>query len=405
MTTFTGTNGNDIANTQTGTLTGFTGGTVAQLQDGAGDTFNASGGNDTIVAGGGDDILDGAGGADNLDGAGGSDTYNFDSGDVAAGERITDSGTSGTDTIKLNSGDVDFTAAQAISGIEALLFTGSGQQATFKADQLPTSLAVTGVNSDQSIVINNAVNFSAAGWTLTNWTAGTDTITINGTAGADAITGSSQRDTISGGAGNDVLDGGAETDVAQFAGARSAYTIERLDSITWRIVDTAPASNGDDGTDTISNFETANFANGNTNVTLSTLIGLISDSNATTDHLAENAAAGALPNITARAVDGDSQAVTYSLQDSANGRFSVNASTGVVTVASGAAFNFETESSVTIRVRATSTDASFTEQTFTIAIDDVNEGPSGVAITNATASIAENTSTATHIKVCRHHCH
>src|SRR5262245_38725894 len=132
MTTFNGTNGNDVANAQTGTLTGF-GGTVAQLQDGTGDTFNAGSGNDTIVAGGANDTIDGGGGADNLDGAGGSDTYNFSSGDVASGERITDTGSSGTDTIRLGSGDIDFTAAQSISGIEALTFTGNGQHATFNA--------------------------------------------------------------------------------------------------------------------------------------------------------------------------------------------------------------------------------------------------------------------------------
>src|SRR6185295_10551323 len=179
MTTFNGSNGNDVANAQTGTLTGFTGGTASQLQDGTGDTFNASGGNDTIVAGGGNDTIDGAGGADNLDGAGGSDTYTFDSGDVASGERITDTGSSGTDTIRLNSGDIDFTAAEAISGIEALVFTGNGQDATFNAAQLPTSLAITGVtgfNNDQNLVINNASNFSAAAWTFTSWTAGTDTV-------------------------------------------------------------------------------------------------------------------------------------------------------------------------------------------------------------------------------------
>ena len=39
MATFTGTAGADVADASTGTLTGFTGGTQAALQDGIGDTF------------------------------------------------------------------------------------------------------------------------------------------------------------------------------------------------------------------------------------------------------------------------------------------------------------------------------------------------------------------------------
>ena len=57
MATFNGTNGNDTANATTGTLTGFSGGTVAQLQDSSGDTFNGGNGADTIVAGGGNDTI------------------------------------------------------------------------------------------------------------------------------------------------------------------------------------------------------------------------------------------------------------------------------------------------------------------------------------------------------------
>ena len=62
MATFTGTGGNDVANATNGTLTGFTGGTVAELQDGVGDTFNAGDGADSIVAGAGNDTVNGGGG-------------------------------------------------------------------------------------------------------------------------------------------------------------------------------------------------------------------------------------------------------------------------------------------------------------------------------------------------------
>ncbi len=65
MATFTGTAGNDVANaTGGGTLTGFTGGTLAQLTDAQGDTFNGLAGNDNIVSGSGDDIINGGAGND-----------------------------------------------------------------------------------------------------------------------------------------------------------------------------------------------------------------------------------------------------------------------------------------------------------------------------------------------------
>jgi hypothetical protein len=53
MATFTGTAGNDVADATTGNITGFSGGTAAELQDAIGDTFNADAGADSIVSGSG----------------------------------------------------------------------------------------------------------------------------------------------------------------------------------------------------------------------------------------------------------------------------------------------------------------------------------------------------------------
>lgn len=55
--TFTGTSGNDVANASIGTLTGFTGGTVGQLRDIAGDIFLPGDGVDTVIGGRGDDTI------------------------------------------------------------------------------------------------------------------------------------------------------------------------------------------------------------------------------------------------------------------------------------------------------------------------------------------------------------
>ena len=66
MTTFTGTDDDDKADAANGMLTGFTDGTVTDLQDGTGDTFNGGAGEDEVRGGGGDDSIVGGAGDDTL---------------------------------------------------------------------------------------------------------------------------------------------------------------------------------------------------------------------------------------------------------------------------------------------------------------------------------------------------
>ncbi len=125
------------------------------------------------------------------------------------------------------------------------------------------------------------------------------------------------------------------------------------------------------------------------------------DTNATANTVAENAANGTLVGITANAFDSDAttNTVTYSLDDSASGRFTIDANTGVVTVAG--AINREVAASYNIIVRATSSDTSFSTQSFTIAITDVNEFSVGsVSDTNASAnSVVENATIGTTVGI------
>ena len=74
--------------------------------------------------------------------------------------------------------------------------------------------------------------------------------------------------------------------------------------------------------------------------------------------------------VTALATDADGDAVTYSLDDDAGGLFTIDANTGEVTVAGN--LDYETATSHTITVRATSTDGSSTSTAdMTINVDDV----------------------------------
>src|SRR6185369_3691878 len=92
--------------------------------------------------------------------------------------------------------------------------------------------------------------------------------------------------------------------------------------------------------------------------------------------VAENAANGTTVGITASAGDADAtnNTVSYAIvSDSSGGGFAVNSSTGVVTVADGTKLNYESATSHTITIRATSTDGSTANQNFTVNLTDVNE--------------------------------
>jgi Ca2+-binding RTX toxin-like protein len=109
---------------------------------------------------------------------------------------------------------------------------------------------------------------------------------------------------------------------------------------------------------------------------------VLSDSNATANTVAENAANGTVVGITALGTDADTGAtVTYSLTDTAGGRFAINSSTGVITVANGTLLDYEAATSHNVTVLATSSDGSTTNQVFAIAITNVNEAPVATANT------------------------
>src|SRR5262249_815056 len=98
--------------------------------------------------------------------------------------------------------------------------------------------------------------------------------------------------------------------------------------------------------------------------------------------------------VTAFASDADAttNTVSYALTNNAGGRFAINASTGVVTVA-GAIDREVDGPSLSITVRATSADGSTADQSFTIAVNDVDETPT--ITSGASFSVPENTTAVT----------
>jgi len=66
---------------------------------------------------------------------------------------------------------------------------------------------------------------------------------------------------------------------------------------------------------------------------------------------------------------------------------------------SNMAFDFETKSSYSVRVRSTDRGGLSTEKVFTVAVTDVNEPPTAVTLTGAVTTLPDSVSTATRIKI------
>jgi len=113
-------------------------------------------------------------------------------------------------------------------------------------------------------------------------------------------------------------------------------------------------------------------------------IGDLIDNDSDANSISENVELDDLVHITALATDEDGDNITYELVDDAGGRFRIDANTGVVTVADASLIDFETDESHTITIKATSSDSSTIEESFTIVVTDVDAtgGDTDHAITN-----------------------
>ncbi|WP_018898978.1 cadherin domain-containing protein [Rhizobium sp. 2MFCol3.1] len=103
------------------------------------------------------------------------------------------------------------------------------------------------------------------------------------------------------------------------------------------------------------------------------------DADTTNNTVAENAANGTLVGITASSSDVNGGTITYTLTNDAQGRFKIDSTTGVVSVANGTLLDYETATSHTITVKAADAAGAFTTKDFTINISDVYEGPVNTA--------------------------
>ena len=103
------------------------------------------------------------------------------------------------------------------------------------------------------------------------------------------------------------------------------------------------------------------------------------DVNVAANTVIENAAAGTIVGVTAFSTDPEATTVSYSLTNNAGGRFAINSSTGVVTVANGGLIDFETATIHTITVQA-SDGANVSSAQFTINVQNDPSVPAELVV-------------------------
>ncbi|HEY1026178.1 MAG TPA: tandem-95 repeat protein, partial [Pseudomonas sp.] len=225
-------------------------------------------------------------------------------------------------------------------------------------------VVITDANPAANTVAENAANGTAVGLTV----QGTD---------ADVGATVTQYELIDNAGGRFAIN--ATTGVVTVAdGSKLDYETATSHNVTVR----ATSSDGSTNTQVF----TINLSNVNDNGVV------ITDANPAANTVAENAANGTTVGLTVRGTDADVGATItqYELTDNAGGRFAINATTGVVTVADGSKLDYEAATSHNIVVRATSSDGSTNTQSFTIQVSNVNEAPAVVAGANVTGTEDNN---------------
>ncbi|MBS1186777.1 MAG: Hemolysin-type calcium-binding region, partial [Burkholderiaceae bacterium] len=314
----------------------------------------------------------------------------------------------GAPTLLLETGTTDHVASYASgTGSNTLIFNYTVQAGDSSADldyaNAATSLALNGGTIKDASSADNAVltlaATGAAGSLGANKAIVIDgiapTVTdakisisgASGTGGAykvgDTVT-ATWNNTAAGDNNNDIA--AVKVDFSQFGGGANvaATNAAGIWSATYTITEdgggSIDATNRNVSVTATDNADNATTTADSTNATVD------NDSPGTPNAVApltvaENSANG---TVVGTMSGGGADGVTYSLTDNAGGRFAINASTGVVTVANGSLLNYEMATSYSITVRATDNAGNTTDGTPSVTITNVNEAST---LTGAPASI------------------
>jgi Ca2+-binding RTX toxin-like protein len=102
--------------------------------------------------------------------------------------------------------------------------------------------------------------------------------------------------------------------------------------------------------------------------------------------VAENADDGTVVGTVSAADPDDGDTLHYALTDDADGRFAIDADTGVITVADGAEFDHDTADQHNIEVEVTDAGGLSASRAFTIAVGEANEAPAILGLSGSAVS-------------------
>ncbi|WP_420415446.1 cadherin domain-containing protein [Roseibium sp.] len=294
-----------------------------------------------------------------------------------------------TDTVSYSVDDGRFTV-DADGTVRVAAGAAFDAETEGSIDITVTSTSTDGTTSQETFTVAvSDVNESDVSAT-TDTDASDDTIAEDASEGtAVGITASATDDDVTDTVSYSVDDGRftVDADGTVRVAAGAAFDAETEGSI-----DITVTSTSTDGTTSQETFTVAVSDVNESDVSATT------DTDASDNNIAEDASEGTAVGITASATDDDvTDTVSYSVDD---GRFTVDAD-GTVRVAAGAAFDAETEGSIDITVTSTSTDGTTSQETFTVAVSDVNESDISATIdTDASDNtIAEDASEGTAVGI------
>ncbi len=326
-----------------------TGGADVLVGNSRSNLMDAGGGDDTVFGGGGADTLLGQAGNDTLDGGDGDDTLIG-----AAGDDVLIGG-AGTDTVRF-SGGIDSYSFVSDSGTLTVTDSESGRDGTN---------TISGVEvlefGDRTVVLGDEVQWSAAEEAVVE-NSGPQTV---GTVSTHALSSESfALSLVDDADGLFVLDPatGVISTTAPFDyEAQSAYTL------------TVQAA-GDSGCSFTKSFV---VSVGDQNEAPVLADGAFS--------VSENATIGTAFGTLSAADPDDGDSLTYSLLDDVGGLFSIDAASGVISVAD--TLDYETAAQHSVVVQATDQGGLSDTATMTVDVGDANEAP---VLADGTFSISED---------------
>ncbi len=311
-------------------------------------------GNDSIVGGGGDDLLDGGAGSDVIDGGVGSDEVIIDA--DYADVTITRTG----DTYTIVNAELETTTT--VSGVETFTFNDQSVSVTGNADAIVTaappsivSILEAGTDEDMTAATVAVAENSAAATAVATVTATDPNLAVGGTLSYALVDAMGNAYT---GPFSITKTPGVETTASiTLTGALNFEATPSVDLIV-KVTDSTGLSVTQNVTVTVLDINEPITA-----VTLGNAMPSVD----------ENAVGASIATVNVADPDAD-ETFSYTVSDN---RFEVADIDGTATLKlkSGISLNFETTASVSVMITATDSAMHSLSNTFTIAVNDVNEAP------------------------------